>query len=380
MIDALMNAVDWNILHIENDEEDHFIMRKTLTSIPGRKVVFVWARDLQEGLQALISRSFDAALIDYDLGLRTGFDFIREAMMLGFDTPMILVTGHGSYEMDLEAMQTGAADYLNKNEITPALLERTIRYSIERKHLLDEIKTRSQQLWQATKRVTLGELSASMAHELNNPLAIISLKVESLSHRTDRTSQDFQDLQVIQKEIDRMASQLASLMEFRNSKPHQVSTVDIGKEIRKTIELMQTHLANRHINIQLGFSDEPLLIHVDRQQIRQLFLNIITNASDAMPEGGMLAISMNQGLKADQLIIEIRDTGIGIPNENLPRVMVPFFTTKLNEEGAGLGLAICRRIVEEHHGTIQITSPGPGGGTTVRIVLPAYSGNLKQLG
>ena len=112
------------------------------------------------------------------------------------------------------------------------------------------------------------------------------------------------------------------------------------------------------------------MIQADRQQLRQLFLNLFTNASDAMPEGGTLTIRV--GVEGKQVvIIEINDTGLGIAPEDLPKVLEPFFTTKPEGKGTGLGLAICRRVVQEHGGTLDIASAGSGQGATVRVVLLA---------
>jgi signal transduction histidine kinase len=117
-------------------------------------------------------------------------------------------------------------------------------------------------------------------------------------------------------------------------------------------------------------------IHADRQKLRQVFLNLLTNAGDAMLQGGTLTLrsspaALDNGQPAVQ--IELMDTGVGIPAEHLEKVMDPFFTTKEEGKGTGLGLAICRRAVEDHHGTIEILSE-VGKGTTVRIVLPLKNG------
>jgi signal transduction histidine kinase len=118
-------------------------------------------------------------------------------------------------------------------------------------------------------------------------------------------------------------------------------------------------------------------IFADRQKLRQVFLNLFTNAGDAMPKGGKLTIRARKGQTADKkpfIVIEVIDTGAGIAPENLPRVMEPFFTTKEEGKGTGLGLAICKRIVQEHKGTIQLES-AVGKGTTVRLTLPVINLN-----
>jgi signal transduction histidine kinase len=118
------------------------------------------------------------------------------------------------------------------------------------------------------------------------------------------------------------------------------------------------------------------MIPADRQQLRQLFLNLFSNASDAMPEGGTLTIRVS--VEGQNVAIEITDNGQGIAPQDLQRVMDPFFTTKPEGKGTGLGLAICRRIIQEHGGTITVTSAGvPGQGTVVRLTLPGKNGRNR---
>jgi signal transduction histidine kinase len=124
------------------------------------------------------------------------------------------------------------------------------------------------------------------------------------------------------------------------------------------------------------FAPDVPMIHADRELLRQLFLNLLTNASDAMPQGGTLTIRVAAGVLesgAPALVMEFVDTGVGIAPDDLPKVLEPFFTTKPEGKGTGLGLPICRRIVQEHHGTFTIVSD-VGQGTTVRIVLPMTNG------
>lgn len=136
------------------------------------------------------------------------------------------------------------------------------------------------------------------------------------------------------------------------------------------------HLNSHNITVELECAAEAPTVQADRQQFRQLFLNLLTNASDAMPQGGTLTVRVFPGRMATgaaAAVIEFADTGTGIAPTDLAKIWEPFFTTKPEGKGTGLGLAICRRIVEEHQGTINIESE-PGQGTTVRITLPATNG------
>jgi signal transduction histidine kinase len=246
---------------------------------------------------------------------------------------------------------------------------------------IDEVKTMSQQLLQAEKLATMGELASSIAHELNNPLATVSLRVESLITQSTGDDPRLRELDIIGKEIERMSNLVSNLLQFSRRSQPQISTVNVSDEIEKTLELVHYHLRKQNIAVAREFKPEGPLIHADRQQMRQLFLNLFTNAGDAMPEGGTLTISVTNRPEEKEICIEIADTGVGIPPEILPKVLEAFYTTKPEGKGTGLGLAICKRIAQAHNGTLNITSEGgPGKGTRVCITLPFSNGiNIAML-
>ena len=246
---------------------------------------------------------------------------------------------------------------------------------------IDEVKTMSQQLLQAEKLATMGELASSIAHELNNPLATVSLRVESLIAQSTGDDPRLRELEIIGKEIERMSNLVSNLLQFSRRSQPQISTVNVSDEIEKTLELVHYHLRKQNIAVAREFKPEGPLIHADRQQMRQLFLNLFTNAGDAMPEGGTLTISVTNRPEEKEICIEIADTGVGIPPEILPKVLEAFYTTKPEGKGTGLGLSICKRITQAHNGTLNITSEGgPGKGTRVCITLPFSNGiNIAML-
>ena len=246
----------------------------------------------------------------------------------------------------------------------------------EQKRVNEEIRAMTQQLWQAAKLASVGELAASIAHELNNPLATVTLRIESVLARTPADDPRRRALEIVEQEAKRMGDLVANLLQFARRGDGQASTVEIRQELAKALELIHHNLRKRLISIVQEFAPDTPTIYADRQKLRQVFLNLLTNASDAMPQGGTLTLrtapaTLDNGKPA--VLIELADTGTGILAENLERIMEPFFTTKEEGKGTGLGLAICRRVVQEHHGSIQIASE-VGKGTTVRIVLPVKDG------
>ena len=241
----------------------------------------------------------------------------------------------------------------------------------------EQVHAMTSQLWQATKLATIGELAAGIAHELNNPLATIALRVELLLDGAPAGSQARRSLEVVGQEVERMGGLVAGLLDFGRRRAPQVSTLDVAEEADAALELMHSQLRTRGVVVVREYRPGQVGVLADRQQVRQVFLNLFTNAADAMPGGGTLTVraSVANAATAPEAVpalalIEVADTGVGIAADVLPRVTEPFFTTKPEGKGTGLGLAICRRIVSEHGGHLDIDST-PGRGTTVRIGLPS---------
>ncbi len=312
----------------------------------------------------------------------------------------LLSTYEDAYRKNMELIRLDNELRLLNEELEKRVEERTA----ELEKVNEELRLMSQQLWQASKLATMGELAASIAHELNNPLATVNLRIEALLSQVPGEDPKRRSLEIIEQELDRMADLVANLLQFSRRSQPQISTVNVCQEIENTLNLIYYHLRKYHIEIQREFPQDLPYIHADRQQLRQLFLNLFTNSSDAMPRGGTLGIRVRaQGLgvrdqgagsrvqgAADMgnvdprspapdpkgnafIIIEITDTGIGIAPEVLPKVMDPFFTTKPEGKGTGLGLPICRRIVQEHKGDFSIQS-SVGQGTCISIRLPVSAG------
>lgn len=243
-----------------------------------------------------------------------------------------------------------------------------------------DLTAMTQQLWQTSKLATMGELAASIAHELNNPLQTISLRIDSLVAKCSDDDHKVREFEIITDEIARMGKLIGSLLQFSRHTHQEISLLDIRKEVENSLELIEYHLRAHNIKVLREFDEELPQIQADRQQLRQVLLNLLTNASDAMPRGGTLttrvrAVESMSGISGVSL--ELADSGPGITAANLERIWEPFFTTKAEGKGTGLGLAISRRAIEAHHGTLSIESQ-QGKGTTVTIFLPVTNGQTDS--
>jgi signal transduction histidine kinase len=321
---------------------------------------------------------YGAVILDRRLPDGTAEDLLPRLRRLAPDAAVVIVTGFADVPATIAAFRLGAADYVlkpvNADELR-ARLGRIAEHRRDREALrerTEELRATTQQLWQAARLAGVGELAASIAHELNNPLGTVSLRVEGLLAKTPPDDPRRKPLEIIDQEVQRMARLVGNLLQFSRASVDKVSTVDVCEEVRRTLELVEHHLRKHQIRAEPEFAPGLPLIYADRQQLRQVFLNLFTNATDAMPGGGRLVPRVRTGELPPvrpAVVVEVADTGVGIPAELLPRVTEPFFTTKPEGKGTGLGLAICRRIVVQHQGTIEVESR-PGEGTTVRVTLP----------
>jgi signal transduction histidine kinase len=278
-------------------------------------------------------------------------------------------------------LRQGAADYLLKPVDAEELRVRVGRIAelgqvqaqaeTELRKKEDELRAANGQLLQADRLAGIGALAAGVAHELNNPLATVALRVEGLLARTPPDDPRRHALEVVEQEVERMAGLVSNLLQFSRS-GSGVSTLDVRAEVSKALDLLSHLFRKGRVQAEPEFAPDVPVLHADRQQLRQVLLNLFANAVDAMPGGGRLTPRVRPGrLPGSQaaVVLEVSDTGAGIPADVLPRVTDPFFTTKDDGKGTGLGLSICRKIVEGHRGVLEIESE-VGVGTTVRVTLP----------
>lgn len=227
----------------------------------------------------------------------------------------------------------------------------------------------TRQLRRAEQFATMGQLTATMAHEIGAPLNAVSLHLQLLARSAGLIGSDRHRLGIIDQQIQRLVKTIQDFLAAARIEPRPRRPVQLNALIRDVTTLMLPALAAKGITQEVRLADPLPPIRADEHQIQQLLLNLLSNAVDAMPDGGDLQIETAAG---DGIVtLMIADSGPGVPPEIRARVFEPFFTTK-GAAGTGLGLAVCRSIVEVHHGTIELDShSGPGATFVVRI--PAHS-------
>ena len=228
-----------------------------------------------------------------------------------------------------------------------------------------------QQLIASGRLVSLGEITASMAHEFNNPLGIVMGFAQDLLSETELSSPQYQSLKIIDEETKRCQRIIQELLEFARPRSTELTLTDIKETVGKTLNLITNHLYKQKIEAATLVDENLPKISADPQQLEQVLVNLYLNAIGAMPEGGKLIVEANtepvDGTDR-MVVITVADTGFGIEKNDLPKIFQPFFTAKKGR-GLGLGLPICQRIVKNHGGRIDVESQ-PGHGTTFKLYLP----------
>ncbi len=231
-----------------------------------------------------------------------------------------------------------------------------------------ELGNAQEQLVHSTKMAAIGELAANVAHEINNPLTSVLGYTSHLIKTLDVPESSRRTLQMMEQETLRVRKIIRNLLDFSRPKAAQPRAGDIGLPLRETIALIQGAAEARAVRITESYPPAPVVVNMDHNEMKQVFINIVNNALQAMPQGGHLHVRLDDD-RGDEAAVEIADTGVGIPMENLDKIFEPFFSTKHDGDGTGLGLSISYRIVKNHGGAIEVRN-NPGGGTLFRIVLP----------
>ena len=229
------------------------------------------------------------------------------------------------------------------------------------------LREAQQQLLQTERLAALGQMSASIAHEVNNPLGIIKNYLLLVRRTIQENPQSLGHLSVVEQEIDRIASIVRQLLEFHRPKPMTLDRVDIVAVIDDVLSFMGRLLESAGVEIVREYQRGSYDVTGSADSLKQVFLNLLINARDAMPDGGKVIIRIR--MQEAQVIVEVGDTGPGISSDIVAHIFEPFFTTKEVGKGTGLGLSVCYGIIKSHDGSITFRNLTPG--SCFEITLPA---------
>ena len=233
---------------------------------------------------------------------------------------------------------------------------------------ITELRKTREHLQHSQVLASLGEMTAGIAHEVNNPLGSILLYSELLV-ASDIQPRVRKDLRIIHDEAKRAAQVMTDLLAYSRKVKPQTRRLDLHKVLKKLVSMRRYSQKVQNITVETDFQPAPLYVSGDSARLRQLFMNLVLNAEEAVKECAERRIKISASTEGDWAKIAIADTGQGIPQENLKQIFYPFFTTKATGEGTGLGLSTCYGIVTDHHGLI-VARNNPEGGATFVVDLP----------
>ncbi len=232
---------------------------------------------------------------------------------------------------------------------------------------IEQLQKLNEQLIRTEKLAAMGTLAAGVAHEVNNPLASISSLIQIMQSNSGSDEKTGDNLRLISTQIQRISQITRDMMDFARVRPSARNPVNINEILEVSLRLASFDKAFQKLRLKKIFDDDLPKVYADSDQMQQVFLNLLLNARDAMPDGG--AISIKTFKQENEIIIELEDSGIGIGNNDRKKIFDPFFTTKPAGKGTGLGLAVCYGIITAHNGKIEVFS-NENGGTSFSICLP----------
>jgi signal transduction histidine kinase len=264
--------------------------------------------------------------------------------------------------------------YFTENDMQRAkIFGSLVNLALRNTNLYKQLQETQSQLIQAEKMSALGQLAGGLAHEINNPLSGILGLTQLVLEKTGPGAETRQDLEDIEKAVFRCKKIITSLLSFARQEKTRMEPVSINEAIEETLVLCARQMELKRIKIVRLYGTGLPMVNADFQQLMQVFLNLLTNAKDAMPDSGTLTIKTLPVKLADggtMVAISFSDTGSGIPHEIMARIFDPFFTTKPVGKGTGLGLSVCLGIINKHNGTISAESEA-GKGSVFTLHLPA---------
>ncbi|MFH2128829.1 MAG: DUF3365 domain-containing protein [bacterium] len=230
-------------------------------------------------------------------------------------------------------------------------------------------KKLSKHLAQTERMASIGQLAAGVAHEINNPLGVILCYGDLILKNQDANFQVKEDTLVIQKHAHSCKTIVESLLNFARASDTRMKRANIHECLREILTVIQNQTKKQNIQVSLDLDDNIEDFVFDEDKIKQVFMNLLLNGIQAMPEGGTLNLVTKLNREKEQIVIDVTDSGSGISDDNLDKIFEPFFTTKERGKGTGLGLSVSYGIIQQHNGHISVSSQ-PGHGTTFSISLP----------
>lgn len=334
---------------------------------PCRELLNLNNREMREtvAVSGQISRWVQAGLILFCIlgpigGFVGGFGTAR-GMHHSISRMLVLVRDvHAQLEEEVGLLEVDAAPSLD-------ILDDRLQRFVERvKEATHQIQQQQQEILRAEQLAAVGQLAAGVAHEIRNPLMGIKLLIECALRAPNRAELSTEDLAVIYREILRLERTAQGLLDFARPPQIHPELADVRQAILQAVELARPRARQQEVEVEVSLPEDPVMARHDPDQVAGVVTNLILNALDALPHGGKVRVGLGSG-PGGEAQVTVEDTGTGLASDILPRLFVPFTSTK--PTGTGLGLSVSRRIARQHGGDLTAAN-GPGGGACFTLTLP----------
>jgi len=372
------------VLLVDDDEDDALITQTLLAEVPGSHFEMDWEQSYERGLAMIKKDQHDIHLVDYQLGPRTGIELLHEIHGRGLHAPVILLTGQGNESIVLEAMRSGASDYIPKGSMSSENIERAIYHAVEKSKLQKTLDDHHQQLQQANanllrKNEEIQRFYHVLAHELKTPLTaateFVKIVLEGLAGPLTPAQQEY--LEIVDDCCDSLRQNINDLFDITRLETGKLSVNPQPDSLDNLIRHVTTSLVPtaQHKGITLEYSLAPDLpkVIMDQHRIRQILNNLLGNALKYTPREGTVRIEITDDDTDQQRVrIAVSDTGSGIAEDQLEHIFDRLYQIRNDASpsvaGLGLGLYISQELVKLHGGTLSVHS-SPGSGSTFFFTL-----------
>lgn len=384
MTELTKPVVRAKILLVEDDEDDYILTRSHLDDLTSLDCELTWVTSSAAGLQKLAEGYFDVCLLDYQLGAETGLSLLKQAFDADISTPIIMLTGQPDKQLDLQALEYGAADFLVKSELTETRFARAIRYALSRREF--ELERLNRIRLEADNR-SKDRFLAHLSHELRTPLSSI-LGYTELLLESDIAEQARPELGVILNNGKHLLSLLNDVLDLSKITANKLELRPEPTSLRHLLQdiytLLKVSAVDNGLSLTLqALSPLPQLVTVDGTRLRQILINLIYNAIKFTDSGGItVEVWLQQDATKDMLYFRITDTGVGIAPGQLKEIFAPFMQVEdyltRKKGGAGLGLAISAELIQRMGGQIDVESEQGKGSVFTFSIDPGDLGAAKR--
>jgi signal transduction histidine kinase len=402
------------VLLVEDDDDDYVITRDLFRELPAESYFLDRVATFEDAELALTRCDHDAYLVDFRLGAHTGLDFLEKARAAGCTAPIIMLTGEREREVDLQAMQAGASDFLLKDRLDANTLDRSIRYALTQRRMEEEIRQNNSQLeLRVTERTAelnrlnlalqaeiaerkraeqalrdadrrKDEFLATLAHELRNPLAPLTAAVQLIAAEPQHLDQVGQLASMMGQQFDQLVRLIDDLVDVSriNSGKLRLRTENVAAAefISAAVVQSQPLIDKLSHTLTVSLPEEQLVVQGDKVRLAQIVSNLLINAAKYTPQGGRIQLLVVR--EGHELVLQVRDNGIGIPREMQARIFDLFAqvdsSSTRSHGGLGIGLTIVRTLVEMHNGVIRAASEGAACGSEFTVRLPLSTNGLAS--